>query len=107
MIFTTCRGCQIYDFATVPWLIVVAFTFLTVAMSDVVCIVLLEFLTVDVMLFRELLLPEYERLIHRKSYSFEVKTELKSSKMFQVMMVFKCCVKSLHTGREGLARVEV
>ena len=64
MIFATCRCCQIYDFAAVPWLIVVAFALLTVAMSDVVCVVLLKFLTVYVMLFRELLLPEYKRLVH-------------------------------------------
>ena len=58
MVLPRPRSLQIDHLVARPWLVVLSLTLLTIAVADVVRVVLLEFLAVDVVLPRELLLPE-------------------------------------------------
>ena len=96
VILSVCRRRKVDRLVAVPWLVIVALSFLTITMSDVVCIVLLKFLRVNVMLSCELRLPELERLFHRQSNSLEEEGHLQTSEMLQMMLVLQSCHECLH-----------
>ena len=96
VILSVCWRRKVDRLVAVPWLVIVALSFLAITMSDVVCIVLLKFLRVNVMLSCELRLPELERLFHRQSNSLEEESHLQTSEMLQMMLVLQSCHECLH-----------
>lgn len=80
VILALSRSLLVDDLLAVPRLVVVSLTLLTEHMSDVVSVVLVEFIAIDALLC-EFLPPELHCLVHGQSDSFQEKTELQSSEM--------------------------
>lgn len=88
MVFTLAWLCQSDGLCTIPWLVIITFSLLTVAVSNVIGVILLKFFTIDVFLFCKLSFPKLKRLFHSKSYALQKETHLKSSIMFKVVLLF-------------------
>ena len=76
MVLSILGSSKIDDLIAVPRLVVVALSFLPVAMPNVVGIIFLELFRVNVMLPAEFRLPEEKRLFHGQADTFEEETEL-------------------------------
>lgn len=102
MVLTRTRSCQVDCLVTIPSLVVVALTLLTIRVSNIVRVLLLKLLVVDVVLLCELLFPEPERLIHCETEAFEEQAELQSPIVLQMVLVLQSCVQCLHARWEML-----
>ena len=98
MVLTVSRCLQINDFGTVPGLIVIALAFLTVHVSNVVSVVLLELVRVH--LPAELLLPELRGLFHGQAETLQEQAHLQTTIVLQVVLVSQSEQQSLHARRE-------
>lgn len=79
VVLTLSRWLLVDDLVAVPWFVVVSLSLLAKHMSDVVCIVFLEFVSVH--LLSELTLPELHRFFHSEAQALQEQTKLKTSKM--------------------------
>jgi len=87
MVFILAWLYQSYRFCTSPRFIILSFSLTTITVSNVVCIVLFELVSIDVLLLNEFLLPKSKRLFHSQTNTFQKQTHLKPSIMLQ-MVVF-------------------
>lgn len=98
---------QIDYLLAVPRFVVVALAFRAVAMSDVVGVVFLELVSIDVLLFGELCLPEGQGLLHRQADTLHEQAHLETTVVLQVMRLFKLLIERLHAGCKALTTVVV
>lgn len=105
MILFLPRRLHVDDLLAGPRLVVVALTFLPIAMSDIVRIVLFEFVAVN--FFAEFSLPELEGLVDVEAEPFQIKSKLQPAEMLQVTLIPQRSEEHLHARREALLLVIV
>ena len=93
------------DFTASPRLVISLLTLLTKHMSNIVPIHLLELISIN--LLSKLLFPEGVCFIHCQPEALDKETQLKSSKMFQMMFVSHNGKQGLHTRGERASGVEI
>jgi len=107
VILARSRGSQVERFIAVPRFVIVSLTLLSIHMSDIVCIILLELVTIYISFASEFALPHCHAFFHSETHSFEEQTKLETTVMLQMMLVFQSHVKRFDAGWESFSRVEV
>lgn len=105
VVLAVARSLRVHHLLTVPRLVVVSLTFLTITMSDVVSVVLFKLVRVD--LLAELTFPELNGLVDSESKTLQIETKLQSTIMLQVTLVSQGSEQHLHTRREALPLIVV
>jgi len=95
------------NFVAVPGLVIIAFSFGTIRVSNVVGVILFELFSVNIMFLDHFSLPEREGLLHIETHSLEEKTKLQTAVMLEMVVLFQNLVQSFHTRGERLPRVVV
>ena len=105
MVLAIARRLLVHDLLASPWLVVITFTFLSITMSDVVCIVLFKLIRIDFL--AKLFFPELDRFVRSETKTFEVETELQSAKMLEMALVSQRGEKDFHAWREAFALIVI
>ena len=105
MELTVTRRLLIHSFGTIPRLIIILFTLLTITVSNIISIVLLKLVPVN--FTGKIISPELKRLIDREPNTLKEESKLESTEMLKMLLIFQGCVQGFHTRRETLSAVEV
>jgi len=102
VVFTVAWLGQIYRFVAVPGFVIITFTLCAVGVPNIIRVILLKLFVVDVGLLRHLPFPISQRLIHRQAHALQEETQLQTTIVLEVMLLFEDLVQRFHAGRERL-----
>ena len=100
MVLPITRLGQIYSFCTIPWLVVVSLSFSTIRMANIISVVLFKLISVNIVFLCKFLLPKPKWFIHWQSNPLQEQTQLQTTIMLKMMLLFHYLIKCLHTWGE-------